>query len=328
MSSCNHCQAELYTDSIAGVRNLRCAKCNHLNSFVGKSQTNQNRDAWFSLWLGLSSMLLICVTGIPALFFGIRALAKMRYHPTSSRAKTATIVGLAAGFVGTFVIGLFAAFVGLIGYFIVSTKPIDDPAQLAANINRIGTFVRSDVPNIQPRRSTPANATNFEFIVWTDDRLDSHWLCNEKPRSVYLWNEQNRTTRILVSRFPKWLEINLIELKKQLRDMDLHEKEKRRQTGNEHLTWKFVGEETQISKISFEEILKTKKQADNGTEPATPIDADDAKTEPAKMILYCCLEIRNKNGYAFGLIHDPEKSNLTEAQIRTIFESFEPTTKQ
>ena len=153
MTICSHCQADLYTESIAGGRSVRCAGCNGLNLYEGeKGSGNQNREAWFSLVLGLSSFFFSCLTGLPAIFFGIRALRKMRYLPTSGRAKVAAIIGIATGgLIGTLLMGSIILIVGA-GFGISQTiEKLENPAEATKLSKQLGSF-ESNVPDLKSRK--------------------------------------------------------------------------------------------------------------------------------------------------------------------------------
>lgn len=244
----------------------------------------------------------------------------MRYLPTSGRAKLAAMVGLASAFFGTFCVGLLA-FTVIIGiYSAVNNVEESDPAVVAEAVTSLGAFDSSALSSLQPRSFRSLPGSGAESGEWTDDRLDLHWLSAGKPRSVYHWREQSRTVRIEITNFPGWLEMNLIQFKQQQRYEKFRDGHRRRQIGSEHLTWKFLGEDVRVSKITFEEI----PEEQNVETPlaATDQTGESTKVEPDKVVHYCCMEIIENEGCGFSLMHKPAKSNLTEAQIQAIFESY------
>ena len=318
MSLCQHCQTEIYTESIAGVRNLRCASCGGLNTLVGKATSkNQNRDAWFSFWLGLSSLVMSCLTGIPAVYFGIRALGKMRYQPTSRRAELAAFAGIfLGGIVGTLFIGMFLFLATIGGVIGASSDEASDPIRTVAMTESLGTFDVESFPEFKVRKAIKLYKM-FQFAEWTNDRLEWHWLEEEDPRAVYRWGEDKRSARVSVAVFPNWVGNNQMQIKNMLRDTYLKRRERRRKTGSETLMWTYLGSETKVTHNSHVEVLsedEMEKEIKN-------------KKAPGQIELYFCSKIVDSRTHSFAVAHNPDKSNLSEDDIQQIFASYEPSNK-
>lgn len=99
MFQCPHCQSELVLGLVSHQQQVRCARCGKVSrpQTDNVSQRKPNRAARWSLWLGLSSILLLSITGIPALILGIRSLLQMRYEQPTRREKEAGVVGTLLG---------------------------------------------------------------------------------------------------------------------------------------------------------------------------------------------------------------------------------------
>lgn len=97
---CVKCQSTLVTDFISGNKStetvIRCGHCGELWSPVEILGT-RDKDAWRSLWLGLSSILLVFITGIPALYYGIRSLSRTRFTRIRLRDRRAAVAGVTLG---------------------------------------------------------------------------------------------------------------------------------------------------------------------------------------------------------------------------------------
>ena len=98
MSKCPRCQSELVVGLVSNQQQVRCARGGSISQPQVEQGTRQvNRAARWSLWLGLSSILLLWITGIPALILGIRALWQMRYKRPTKREKESAIIGTVLG---------------------------------------------------------------------------------------------------------------------------------------------------------------------------------------------------------------------------------------
>jgi hypothetical protein len=121
--NCQSCQATLLPISTEPTQLVRCGGCG--NTFLpvlsdqGAIQKTDRMAKW-SFWLGLASLVLCMVTGIPALILGLRSLRRMRFRVVQKREKfqavTGTILGLVFGVIGGgcltasgLVIGLFVS---------------------------------------------------------------------------------------------------------------------------------------------------------------------------------------------------------------------------
>jgi len=328
MTICSHCQADLYTESIAGGRSVRCAGCNGLNLYEGeKGSGNQNREAWFSLVLGLSSFFFSCLTGLPAIFFGIRALRKMRYLPTSGRAKVAAIIGIATGgLIGTLLMGSIILIVGA-GFGIAQKiEELENPAEATKLSKQLGSF-ESNVPDLKSRKFFKLPSL-VEYAVWTDDLLDVHWLKDDAPRTVYHWQESNRSVRIIAAEAPGWL--NPINIRQMLDEIHLIEEERKKQIGKETLDWKFLGQEARVLKVIYQgsEPDKSSDEKSPGENEATePVENDQSPDSDSEISLLqidhytTYVKIADKF-YTMAFVHRPAKSNQSQDDVRKVFESY------
>ena len=324
MTICSHCNAELYTDSIAGARSVRCAGCGGVNlSGEEKGSGNQNRDAWYSLVLGMASLICSFVAGLPAIFFGIRALRKMRYLPTSGRAKTAAISGTVAGFFGTFVIGSCLAFFGIIVGATQWVEEYNSPVEAAKFSKQIGSF-ESNVVGLKSRKAFRLPSI-FQMAIWTDDQLDVHWLDNRNPRTVYHWQESDRSVSIIAAKVPGL--VNRLQIKQMMRDTHLGRWRNRKQTAKETLKWKFLGTETEV----WKNIYQDQSEEYSTDKPAGTDSGDAANDTPEseypldQLDQYSTLAVIDGKNCTMVLNHRPAESGLTPEDIRQIFESYKLT---
>ena len=339
MTICSHCQAELYTETIAGARSVRCAGCNGLNLYEGeKGSGNQNREAWLSLLLGISSFFFSCLTGLPAVFFGIRALRKMRYLPTSGRAKVAAIIGIVTGgFIGTLLIGSIFLVVGA-GFGVSrSIEEHENPAVTTKLSKQFSSF-DSNVPDLKSRKFFKLPSL-VEYAVWTDDQLDVHWLKDGAPRTVYHWQDSNRSVRIVAGKASGW--IHPLNIHQVLRDTYLIRRESKKQIGKEKLDWKFLGEDAEVLKVVFQESQSEESQSDKFSDENTSADVDtnnsaendqppnsDSEVSPDSEISllqidhYSTYVKIDDKYYTMVFVHRPAKSNQSQDDVRRVFESY------
>ena len=95
---CDKCKKDLCAVEIPDDVQFRCSVCGHVG-FQNSSRDDhiQVQSAWWSLWLGLASIVLIFFTGIPAVYLGIKALLKMRYQKVTNLTRFAAVGGVAIG---------------------------------------------------------------------------------------------------------------------------------------------------------------------------------------------------------------------------------------
>ena len=116
MTKCQQCDATLIADGLPQGQQVRCVKCAHLFRLGEEKKTSADRLAWRSFWLGLSSLLCMFFTGIPAIYYGIRSLLRMRFIKPRPKDRFAAVSGTLMG--GCFgmsgaVIACFAAIIAI-----------------------------------------------------------------------------------------------------------------------------------------------------------------------------------------------------------------------
>ncbi|MCH2181044.1 MAG: DUF4190 domain-containing protein [Mariniblastus sp.] len=190
MSKCPHCQSELLVGLVSHQQQVRCARCGTISLPQIEQGTGQpNRAARWSLWLGVSSILLLWITGIPALILGIRALWQMRYNKPTEREKKSAIIGTVLG--TTFGVVLGGCVTGFLGIFIMifmtlSPEMSDDPDVIRQWLDEV---VQLDIPQeLEPhfaRKSMPSRSFSFYSgsSVYADD---SQGFSNTSLQIIYI----------------------------------------------------------------------------------------------------------------------------------------------
>ena len=139
---CDQCELPLMLDGDSVL--IRCASCGNIFRRDFARSRDTDRMAWRSLWLGLASIVLVFFTGIPAIYYGVRSLLRMRYRPAEKRDRTAAIAGVGLGSIFGLVIGPCVAMFGLIvlvGF--MSAERTSDPIEIAAIMDE---FCEMDYP--------------------------------------------------------------------------------------------------------------------------------------------------------------------------------------
>ena len=112
--TCLVCGARLYTDFVSESQSskiwLRCGKCGDFIDSGVKANAPVDKFARRSLWLGISSIILLFFTGIPAIYYGVKSLMRSKYTSVRPGDRRAAIAGTALGtifgvFLGTCVVG-------------------------------------------------------------------------------------------------------------------------------------------------------------------------------------------------------------------------------
>lgn len=145
---------------------IRCASCGNISSATNRQTTEVHRHAWRSLWLGLSSILLLFLTGIPAIWYGVRSLLRMRFVRSQSKDRIAAVVGVILGVVcgiaGTASVALIGGFIAL---FMLSMEETKDPERIDEILATIGSVeVPVDFEAIEASRFT----NEFSNVTWRD----------------------------------------------------------------------------------------------------------------------------------------------------------------
>ncbi|MEM7455485.1 MAG: hypothetical protein AAF456_14125 [Planctomycetota bacterium] len=134
--TCAKCSALLVADqSIGKGAYVRCYRCG--DSWArDEVRINRDRMAWWSLWLGIASIMMICFSGFPAIYFGIRSLMRMKHRRVRPRDRSAAVIGTTFGvFFGIFW-GFTVAALGA-GFLVAryTSERSEDPERIAEMVS-------------------------------------------------------------------------------------------------------------------------------------------------------------------------------------------------
>lgn len=129
--SCQTCNSLLLTRGVVPGQQIRCGRCGDISRFGTVESVPTDRLAWRSFWLGLSSIVLLFITGLPAIYYGIKSLMRMRFSKPKTSDRVAAIVGTSMGGCFGIVVGAMVLLVGGAFLFALATKyGSEDPAEI------------------------------------------------------------------------------------------------------------------------------------------------------------------------------------------------------
>ena len=174
--NCEACQTELIATSVEAEQVVRCASCGH--RFLPKLSDTEatrktDRMAKRSFWLGISSVLLFALTGIPALIYGVRSLRRMRFRVANKREKfqaiTGTVLGILFGCLGS----LFLMLVGVVILMVVFTfEQSLDPVRIDEVAQTVMIYDPIDGVELVPQRLFALIGQKSFSYVDTQERAD------------------------------------------------------------------------------------------------------------------------------------------------------------
>lgn len=300
MFQCPRCQSELVVGQVSHQQQVRCARCGTVSwpQTENVSQRKPNRAARWSLWLGLSSILLFSITGIPALILGIRSLLQMRYERPTKWEKEAGVVGTILGTVfGVLLGGCILTGGGMILFAILSIprQQTNDPAVIRQWMDQV---VRVDLPKeLEPRSA--------RFLMGTQTRLEfDNATAADKGREMNL-------TIIHLGKSP---DFNLQTIKDELNRAigDKLVLKQLKQGSTEQLEWTICGKPTEVFHTSYIRYVAN-----------TPAEASLASGSGVKAHRYIALVSDDQAAVGLRLFSTETNEGMRTAEVRRIFESLE-----
>ena len=164
--NCNHCESVLLVEIFGTSSPIRCASCGSVAVPPNEASTKANRFAWRSFWLGLSSMILLCITGLPAIWYGVRSLMQMRFARSQKSDRKAAVAGVALGVVfGVLGTGLVTVIGGFVLFMALLSEHSNDPVRISQIQASIGTI---DLPGDFQPHDGDLLRDHFRRVEWQD----------------------------------------------------------------------------------------------------------------------------------------------------------------
>lgn len=292
MTDCQTCNSKLVTDGLQPGQRFRCANCEAIFLFGKTEKVPADKLAWRSLWLGLASILLIFFTGIPAIYYGVKSLLRMRFVKSKSSDRAAAVAGIATG--GCF--GLFFGFLALtiltIGLFAYLThEEVEIAAEVQARCDQVFEFEAPEGFKPVKAETVLGIQSSFDFA---DDR-----------------DKIKRSARIHLRKIGSNLQTNKEQLIEALQSKSVNNGfGKVRST--ELLKWQMFGEETDVRKTIFEP----------STEKENVVRHDGEDYYVLETHQYFALVRKPEGFYGIVIVFEPENFNLSESDVKAIFENL------
>ena len=151
MTQCPKCEATLIADGLAEGQQVRCVQCATLFRLGEEQKTSADRLAWRSFWLGLSSLVFLFLTGIPAIYYGIRSMLRMRFTKPRPKDQFAAVSGtMLGGCFGVIGGGMIVSFAAILGFTLLS---VNRPATQEEKLEMYAGVFASDPPALHLDRA-------------------------------------------------------------------------------------------------------------------------------------------------------------------------------
>ncbi|MFK7767867.1 MAG: DUF4190 domain-containing protein [Mariniblastus sp.] len=284
MTQCQQCNSNLITDGLTPGQQIFCAHCRNLSRFGEIEKVATDRLAWRSFWLGLSSIVLLFFTGIPAIYFGIKSLLRMRFVKPKSSDRTAAIAGTAMG-------GCFGVLMGstiiaglLIALFIhLGSERVNEPALVLEKCKTNFEFQ-------QPRDTVPVLAASelgnmSEYLFADSQEPKDRFAC---IHLLYAGQGIRADRRAFILR---------------LSNRRITSDDERDHETATVFKWEMDGSPTSVNYKIY----------------AAHLDENDPENNAPETHHYYGFLERQGEYYGISVAFDPEKRKMTESEVKQIF---------
>ncbi len=312
MTQCPTCNSKLVTDGLSSGQQFRCANCNSFSRFGKTDRVAADRLAWRSFWLGIASILLLTLTGIPAVYYGVRSLLRMRFVRAKRGDQAAAILGVGLG-------GFFGMFIGFLVFCVVlvailgrwTSSETKDPELVASNCSK---FFEFDHQDLKPLRANSILDTQFVFQF------------SDNP------NSKDESVNVALIHLRKSIQSSDASMLAMLRRKRLGGKRAGRSIGTKVFEWSMDGEPMDVKRTIYSEQTRMtvdgkEDEVDGGVdadEIGEAATSDSLETESAMDTdTYYYFGYQKIEGafYGIGLTHCPTQSGLSEEDVKAMFES-------
>ena len=297
MTECQHCNSTLVTDGLSSGQQIRCANCLAISTFGQVEKVETHRLAWRSFWLGLSSVFLLFLTGLPAIYYGIRSLLRMRFVKPKSSDRAAAIAGTALGGCFGIIVGFVAvclAIIGLIGY--LTYQESNNQVEV---VQRCEKFFEFDFPaGIIPIKATSLfnNVRSFDFA---DGNQVSQRMISIRLRHDGA-NIQTNKERFIAT----------------LRSRRVRNQSMGKPQPSETLKWEMDGEVVDVRKTIYSRPHQPVEDEPNSAAVPAGADAPEKMVETHQYYAYLS---RPKGFYGLVVVFEPNGIDLSESDVKAIF---------
>ena len=287
--NCPECNSVLLAELFPSAASIRCTSCSTIAPRMSATSAEANRFAWRSFWLGLSSIVLLFLTGIPAIWYGVRSLLEMRYVQSQKHDRKAAVAGVSLGVIfgilGSGLLAIIGGFALIISFAIVDTV---DPQKIREISESIGSI---EMPEGFEPSTAKAITDQFHRATWRDGTT-----------------AETANGRIRLMKVKYGNQIGRQQLGSPVINFSLHKKITDDDSSPESttLTWTFAGVDHGVVK------LRRKAKGEDFDTVRYTVVTDESFSDKEKWALV-------------GSFRHPGK--YTEEDVRKIFESFVPSKK-
>lgn len=293
--NCPQCESPMLVEVFGVANPIRCAACGTISTPPDQNSSEVNRQARRSLWLGVSSIFLLFLTGIPAIWYGVHSLLQMRFIRSTRSDKKAAAAGIALGVVfgiiGTTVVAVVAGFAI---FFMTVIEETSDPDRMNEILAEIGSI---DVPETINLIEANQFTGQFKRVNWKDSSNAAGTEDSSNTDEVQL-----RMRLIRANRGGQVgdMQISFAKSRFQLyRDMEVEPGSQKVET----LSWQFDGQ--------LRDVTKTTQKL---------------KDKEFQAVQYFATSEGEGTSLVFALIVNVrERGKYSEAQVKEMFESFKRT---
>lgn len=289
MTNCQECDSRLVTDGLIPGQQIRCANCQAFSTFGKVEKVATDRLAWRSFWLGISSILLLTITGIPAVYYGVRSLLRMRFLRSERRDRMAAIIGTSLG-------GCFGVFVGFMVMCVVTiglirtmtSEETTDPTEVVAKCEQFFGFT-------VPQQLMPAQASSA---------LNNQYLFDFSDRPHSEIADRKMLIRLAFVRAS--IQPNQIVIANQLKKKRLGSTPFGNEHRSEYLDWRIDGQPINVKRSIFSRV----------------VSGDSKEETTVETHRQYWGYVRRTNGmYGMVVMFEPGTYELSEAEVKEIFAS-------
>jgi hypothetical protein len=293
LARCERCDSQLAITGISAGRPVCCASCGNIFE-IGKSQTAPDKWARRSLWLGISSVLFLCFTGLPALYLGFRSLLRMRHIKARPEDRAAAIAGTILGALFGLLGGFCLLSTGAMALVVVLTfEVVRDEEQV---LGMLAETAHIELPaDIKPESGL--RILNSQTRIQFTDSNDA----------------AKRRVMVLLMHFAPIMQGNINQLPNELRNAKFHSSVRGDIKSREILAWQMNGVPVDIVKQI--ELIEENPESENS-------NPDVEKR--AELHRYFGHFRTYLGVYGLLVIARQPESGISEDEIRKIFQSYGP----
>lgn len=286
MDLCKHCNSKLVVTGIQPGQAIRCANCSSVTNFgIAEKKVAADHLAWRSLYLGIASIFLMFFAGIPAIYYGVRSLLRMRITRTKQTDQTAAAAGVVlGGCIGICFWGM-VLLIGISAAVVFSTySESNEPDEVARMCSE--EFEIHAPESLEPWRAVSLLGIK-EFYFY--DRIEN--ADGEKTRRMGLLAMSSPKNPQTDGAFMANLKTHRIGRGNfSIKD-------------SATLEWEFSGNPVDVKKLTF----------------AKNSSAEDSSEVEVKTIQYYGIIDEPGRRYALSIIYDPKLMDISEEEIKEIF---------